>query len=231
MSFLIYDLVVLVILALFALWGMHRGLIRALCSLVAVLVAFAGAALISQLWSPTVAGWIQPAVEPSVTAAVKAALPEEITGAAQSLENLLIRLEEADLPLGLDKILPELQADDALIPTADSLVESLSSFLAAKLALSLARIVLFIVAFLAILILWYLLSRTLDLVARLPGLHLLNKAGGFIFGAFRGALLLFVCVWIIRWLWSGLIPAEAAEQTKLLRFFMTENPLRFLAKL
>lgn len=227
MSYLVYDLAILAILLVFAFWGVHRGLILSLCSLLAVLVAFVGAALVSQFWAPSVAGWVQPMVAPSVTAAVESALPDEITDAAQSLEDLLVHLEDADLPLGLGKLLPQLQEDDALTLTPDSLVESLSSSLSAKLAHSIASIGLFAVAFLVILILWHLLGRTLDLVARLPGLHFLNKAGGFVFGAFRGAILLFVCLWIIRWLWSGLIPGEAVEQTKLLRFFMTTNPLNF----
>lgn len=231
MSYIVYELVILAILVLFALWGMHRGLILSLCSLLAVLVAFVGATLISNLWAPSVAGWIQPTVSPSVTAAVRSALPEEVADAELPLKDLLILLDEADLPMGLSKFLPDLQEDGALVLTTDSLTESLSSVLSEKLANTIAQIGLFLLSFVLILILWHLLGRTLDFVARLPGLHLLNKAGGFVFGAFRGALLLFVCAWVIRWLWSGLIPADAVEQTKLLHFFMTVNPLDFLAKL
>lgn len=231
MSYIVYDLVILVVLLLFSFWGMHRGLILTLCSLLAVLVAFVGSILISNLLAPSVSKWIQPAVSPSVTSAVQSALPEEISEAELPIEDLLILLDEAELPMGLDQFLPDLQKDDMLILTADSLVESLSNALTVKLSNAIACIGLFLVFFVLILILWHLLGRTLDLVARLPGLHMLNKAGGFVLGAFRGALLLFVCAWVVRWLWGGLIPAEAAEQSKLLHFFMTVNPLDYLAKL
>lgn len=231
MNFIVYDLVLLAILVLFALWGMHRGLILSFFSLLAVLVAFAGSILISNYWAPSVAGWIQPMISPSVTTAVEAALPEEVSDAGLAIEDLLILLDKAELPMGLSEFLPDLHEEGIPILTTKSLVESLSSALAAKLANAIAGIGLFLLSFLLILILWHLLGRTLDLVAKLPGLHMLNKIGGFVFGAFRGALLLFVCAWLVRWLWSGLIPAEAVEQTKLLRFFMTVNPLSFLAKL
>lgn len=228
MSYIVYDLVILAILVLFALWGMHRGLILTLCSLLAVLVAFVGAILVSNYWAPSVAGWIQPTVSPSVTAAIRSALPEEVTDAELHIKDLL---DNANLPLGLDKFLPDLQEDSLSVLSIDSLVESLSSALSAKLANTIAHTGLFLLSFVLILILWRLLGRTLDLVARLPGLHLLNKVGGFVAGAFRGALLLFVCAWVLRWLWSSLIPAEAVDQTKLLHFFMTANPLNFLEKL
>lgn len=231
MSYLAYELVILAVLALFALWGMHRGLVLTLCSLLAVLVAFVGSILLSNLLAPAVAGCIQPIVSPAVTAAVESALPEEVFEAELPVEELLRLLKEADLPMGLDQFLSDLQEDEALIPSADSLVESLSSALSAKLASAIAWIGLFLILFVLILILWHLLGRTLDLVARLPGLHLLNRLGGFVLGAVRGVLLLFVCAWVIRRLFSGLIPAEAVEQSSLLRFFLTVNPLDYLAKL
>lgn len=231
MSYIVYDLVILAILVLFAFWGMRRGLILSLCSLLAVLIAFAGALLISNSWSPSVAGWLQPTLQPTVTAAVQSALPEEAAGEDLLPDDLLILLDEADLPMGLDEFLSDLREEGVPVLTTGSLAEHLAAALAGKLANAISHIGLFLLSFLLILILWHLLSRTLDLVAHLPGLHALNKWGGFVFGAFRGAVLLFICAWLIRWLWSSLIPNEAIEQSKLLRFFMTANPLDYLAKL
>lgn len=231
MSYIVYDLVILFILVLFALWGIRRGLILSFFSLLAVLVAFVGANLISNFWSPSVSGWIQPMISPSITAAIQSALPEGTAAVELPVEELLVLLDNAELPFGLGQLLPDFQADSVLMPTTGSLIESLSAALSEKAADAIAGIGLFLISFLLILIIWRLLGHTLDLVARLPGLHLLNKVGGLIFGLFRGALLLFVFAWIIRWLWGGLIPAEAVEQAKLLHFFMTVNPLDFLAKL
>lgn len=231
MSYIVYDLVLLAILVLFALRGMHRGLILSLCSLLAVLVAVVGALLISNAWAPSVVGWVQPTLQPTVTAAVQAALPEDAANEELPQEDLLALLDEADLPMGLNEFLADLREEEVTVLTPDSLINNLAFSLAEKLANAIAHIGLFLLSFLLILILWHLLSRTLDLVAHLPGLHLLNKLGGFVFGAFRGAVLLFICAWLVRWLWNDLIPAEAIEQSRLLHVFMTVNPLDYLAKI
>lgn len=231
MNYIIYDLVILAVLVVLAIWGMHRGLILSLCSLLAVLVAFLGAILVTNFLAPSVTGWVQPTLQPAVTSAIQSALPESAADAELPLHDLLILLDEAELPFGLDRFLDNVQAEDIPILSSGSLVESLAVSLSEKLALAVTCIFLFLISFLLILILWRLIGRALDLVARLPGLHTLNKLGGFVFGAFRGAVLLFVCAWILRQLGSGLIPAEMLEQTTLLNFFMTVDPLEFLASL
>lgn len=223
----IYDLVILVVLLLFALWGMHRGLILSLFSLIAALIALIGALWVSSAWSPAVAGWLQPTLQPAVTSAVNAALPEGYSEIALPVDELLLLLEDAEIPMELDKLLLSLQEDGVSELTSETLAVSLSE----KLANAIASIGLFLLAFLLILLIWHLIARALDLVARLPGLHALNKLGGFVFGAFRGALLLFICAGLVRWLWSDLIPVEAIQQSRLLNFFMTVNPLELLENL
>lgn len=231
MNGIIYDLVILAILLLFALWGMRRGLILTLFSLVAVLVSIVGAVLVANLWAPAVAGWVQPILQPTVSSAIEAALPESAEQADLPLEDLIILLEDADLPFGLEDYLGDVLAEDLPVLSAQTLTESLAQSLSEKLANTVAYVGLFVIAFLLILILWMVLGRTLDLVARLPGLHFLNKTGGFVLGALKGVLLLFVCAWLIRWLWSDLISQDALNQSKLLHFFMTFHPLDALTKL
>ena len=231
MNSIVYDLIILAILILFALWGLHRGLILTLCSLVALLVAFVGATLVSNFWSPSVAGWLQPLLQPTTATAVEAALPEGVADAELPLEELIILLDEADLPFGLDEFVSDLREEGVPVLSAGSLVESVSVSLAAKLANAIAYIGLFLLSFVLILILWRLLARALNLVARLPGLHMLNKVGGLAAGVLQGAILLFICAWLVRWLWSDLIPPEAVEQSKLLHFFMTVNPLDYFSSL
>lgn len=231
MNYMIYDLIVLAVLVLFAAWGIHRGLIRSLFSLLAVLVSLVGAILVVNLLGSTVSAWLQPKLQPTVTAAVQAALPEDVADAELSLDHLILLLEEADLPFGLNRFVEEFRTDDTPELTAGSLAEDLAVSLTEKLTGAITYTVLFLLAFLLILLIWHCIGRTLNLVAKLPGLHTLNKAGGLLFGVIRGAALLFICAWVIRQLRSDLIPAEAVEQTKLLHFFMTTKPLEFLANL
>lgn len=229
MNYIILDLIVLAILLVFALLGMRKGLILSLFSLVAVLVSLAGALLVSNLFAPTVANWLEPALTPPISSTVQAALPEDLSNAERPAEQLLALLEDAELPFGLDETLTEFLQANTL--DAEALVENLTATLVEKTALAIAYIVLFLLAFILILIIWHLISRTLNLVAKLPGLHALNKLGGFLFGAVRGALFLFILGWLLRLSSSELLPAGLAEQTTLLNFFMTVNPLDLLAKL
>lgn len=65
------------------------------------------------------------------------------------------------------------------------------------------RSLLFLAGFFGVLILWLILCHTLNLVAKLPGLHLLNKLLGGLLGLIKGLLLLMVARWILCDLLGG----------------------------
>ena len=92
------------------------------------------------------------------------------------------------------------------------------------MAVQIARTVIFAVAFIAVLIAWSILSHTLDLVAHLPVLYTANRWGGGAVGLVKGALVVFIAVWLLR---DSYIPPAAVEQTYLLKFFCTVSPLSF----
>lgn len=231
MTFLIFDLIILALLIFFAIRGARRGLVLTLLSLVSVLVAFVGALLISNFCAKPVAQWLQPSIEPHVQSAVESALPDYLEGEVLSTDKLLALLDETNLPLGLNEVLADFLREHTLSPDLDALTDNIVSVLAEKVSLAIVYVALFLISFVLILILWKLLSHALDLVARLPGLNTLNKLGGFLLGALRCAMLLFVAGWLLRMLGSNLISAEVIESSYLLRFFMTFNPLDYLAKL
>ena len=190
-AFLLFDLIVLAVLVIFTLRGAWRGLVLSLCSLLAVVVAFAGASFLARTVSPMVAQ----ALEPRFAAAIET------------------RLEDA-----LEQRVAE--GEQAVLTTEDVPREGVLD----------AYLVLFLAGFLLLLAAWTLVSRALDLVARLPGLHFLNKTLGGLFGLIQGCILLFVAAWLIQF--SGhLIPEETVEQTRLLRFFMDTNPFALLSGL
>ena len=78
-----------------------------------------------------------------------------------------------------------------------------------------ARSLLFLAGVFGVLILWLILCHTLNLVAKLPGLHLLNKLLGGLLGLIKGLLLLMVARWILCDL-LGWIPASIAAESRLL---------------
>ena len=86
---------------------------------------------------------------------------------------------------------------------------------------------LFLVSFVVLMILLKLLTHALDLVLKLPGLHLLNALGGALVGFVEGALLLFLAVWLLR-RFGVSFETETVSATHILRFFTTHTPLSAL---
>ena len=66
--------------------------------------------------------------------------------------------------------------------------------------------------------------------ARLPGLHFLNKTCGALFGLVQACVLLFVAAWLLQF-FGHVLPESLVNQTHLLKFFMTTNPLSLLSGL
>ena len=228
MSYILLDVLVVVILLICALRGAARGLVLSLCGLLAVAVAFAGASIASRALSPVVAR----ALEPRFAAAIEEKLDEQIHAA-----------QEGDTPVSTDELpmqevlnaLKEMGFYEELVDTVNRAVEDgmldvaagAAAAVAAAIAQSVASFLIFLVVFILILIIWTALSHSLDLVARLPGLHFLNKTGGAVIGVVKGCALLFVAVWLIQYL-GHIIPEEAVRNTHLLRYFLAFNPLELL---
>lgn len=230
MAFLIADGLVLAVLLIFACIGARRGLILSLCGLLAFVVAFLGASFAARTLSPAVAD----ALEPKFDAAIEEQLNESIRQQAEAGEAAV--LSPDDVPLeGVLDALREMGFYETLINTVDRAVESgmtavaasAAAAVAAAIAQSAAYLILFLLGFFLILLAWRLLSRALDLVARLPGLHFLNKTGGALFGLVQGCIILFVAAWLLQF-FGQMLPRELVEQTVLLKFFMTTNPFSLL---
>lgn len=230
MAFLIADGLVLAVLLIFACIGARRGLILSLCGLLAFVVAFLGASFAARTLSPVVAD----ALEPKFAAAIEEQLNESIRQQAEAGEAAV--LSPDDVPLeGVLDALREMGFYETLVNTVDRAVESgmtavaasAAAAVAAAIAQSAAYLILFLLGFFLILLAWRLLSRALDLVARLPGLHFLNKTGGALFGLVQGCIILFVAAWLLQF-FGQMLPRELVEQTVLLKFFMTTTPFSLL---
>ena len=72
---ILIDILIVAALVFFAWRGERRGFILTLCSLVAVLVAFVGATIITNAAAPKVAEYIQPKLEQSIQETLGRRLP------------------------------------------------------------------------------------------------------------------------------------------------------------
>lgn len=224
---IIFDLAILAILIAFTLHGAARGLLLSLFSLVAVLVAFIGAGFAADLTAPKVADYLEPkfaaVIEERLEEQMHAALPGS---APQSGEEPLTAILSVLKDMGLYQSAVD-AIDDAVNKGLTGVAADTAAAVAASIAGTVAYMILFTFSFVVILILWTILSHTLDLVAKLPGLHALNKTGGALLGLLKGCAILFLCAWVLRYL-GNVIPEETVGKTHLLKFFMTTNPVALI---
>lgn len=205
--FIIIDVIIVLVLIFFAWRGAKKGLILTLFGMLGLVVAFFGARIISNAFYEPVSDIIRPALHQKVEG-----LEENILGGADfdidlslddSVDALIDVLRDRGTFPGLVALLDTATEKEA-IPENEgvSAAETLSTYLA-ELA---SRVALFVAGFLAILLIWFLISHILDLAFKLPILNVINVAGGLILGLVKAILIVFVVVWACQLLdW---IPAQ-----------------------
>lgn len=201
---LILDVVIAALFLYFFGMGVRRGLILTLCSLLAVLIALAGGWALAKTCSPALAERIAPAI----TQQVQAKLEEKQTESTAESSN---PLEQLGLPPQFVNQLQKLTASTA------SLSSESAAVLGASIAGVISKAILFLVGFAVVMIIWQLLCHGLNLVAKLPGLHFLNKALGGVLGLVEGFLLLMLARWVLCDL-LGWIPQDVVAKSYLLHF-------------
>lgn len=229
---ILFDVGVLLILAFFIWLGAKRGLVLTLCGLVAVVVALIGASLLSNALAEPVADL----VEPMITERIQSTLDESIQHTEFTTESGGVA-EDAD-SISLVGVVGQLKESKLFSGFAESfqravsegtaqVVTSAARSVAHYAAVQIAHGILFVLGFVLILIAWFILSHALDLVAKLPGLHSLNKLGGGAIGLLKGCIVLFVLAWLLR-VCGWRLPEETVEKTYLVRFFLNTNPVSLL---
>lgn len=226
------ELIIVAVLVAFVWLGARRGLVLTLCGLMGVGVAFLGSGLAAGALAPVVAD----ALEPRIAAVIEEQLNQSIQNAELFTGQGVAATVPEEVPLsGVLDVLRDMGLYEGLIDSVQQAVEDgmteVAASAAAKVASAVARSVayrlIYSVGFVVILIVWKWVSRTLNFMARLPVLHQLNHLLGGAAGLVQGCLVLFLVAWVIQFMGS-LIPSETVEQTVLLKFFMTTNPLALI---
>lgn len=231
MNYILFDAAIALILLVFLWRGHSKGFVLTLCGFLALFVAFLGASFAADLLAPTVSKAIAPAIEDgllrnTIQSYYQFATPESSAEAdtffsSLPLEDTVAALQGTALYKGLADAF-QAAVEQGVAEVTTNAVRALAEFMALKIA----HTILFLAAFVAILVGWWLLSHALDLAFKLPVLSTLNHWAGAAVGLLKGALFLFIAAWLLK---DSLIPAQAIEHTLLLKFFCTASPLSLLA--
>lgn len=214
-----FDILIAAIVVLAALRGKRRGFILTLCGFLAMFVAFLGASIISGLLAQPVAAMLRPVVEEAMSTILESRSTADVPFVFTEVSIMAVLGILDDVPL-FGSIIENFQA--ALESGAVELVGSAAVAAAEYVAAQLARILLFILSFIAILIVWWVMSHALDLAFHLPGLNFLNRFGGLVLGFGQGLALCFILCWLLK---DSYITPEAIDGSFLLPYFCSENPL------
>jgi len=199
---LIIDLVLAAVLALFALLGARKGLIRSLMALVSVVVALIGATLLTAMFVEPVTDLVYPRVEEKVLAQFERDIPSDALAAEDgdlSAGGLLPDELSDLLAEALDTLKRFGVSDDAIDGVTKSVTDSAVSAAeraAYLLVKTIVQAALFLAFFLALMLLLRLLTHGLDRLFSLPVLAQLNGLGGAALSLMEGALLIFLIVFL-----------------------------------
>ena len=222
---ILIDILIVAALVFFAWRGERRGFILTLCSLVAVLVAFVGATIITNAAAPKVAEYIQPKLEQSIQ--------ETLDEKAQEVD-LIDYFQAEDVMAALREKggVYEWAADslEDILRDADfSSYTQQAAKTAAALAGQLSRSILFPIVFLLLLIAWFFVSHALDLVSKVPVINSLNHGLGGAIGLIKGVVVVYVAGWLLCGP-LGAISPQMTQETHLLRLMTQYDPIGLLGK-
>lgn len=215
-----FDVIIIVVLILFAWRGAAKGLILSLCGLAAVFVAFFAAQFVSEQFCVPVSNIIRPVVAQSFWDLMPeqpvAAEGEEPVEAAYTLDQVLNSVLKEGLFEGFSSFLEEGVKSKAV--EKDSRISPVDA-LAGYLALGIARTLLFSIVFFGGLLASFLLSHALDIAFKLPILAEVNLAGGLLLGLVKGVLVAMVLVWVGQL--AGVVPNP--PETPVLSLFTVDK--------
>lgn len=216
----VFDVIMLAILLLCLVIGLYRGFILTLCGLLALIVAIIGARFAADHFAPAVTEAIAPRIETVIAAQLEASVDktvEEMTkgtgdGATGSFSGVLGFLQRAGL---YDGVISDVQK--SIQSGVKGATKSAAKTMAEEVSRPIGWGVVYAASFAIVLLLWNLISKLLNLVAKLPGVRTFNRLLGGVCGLAKGLLITgFICFLI---LFMGLLPSDLMRQSVFLQIF------------
>lgn len=206
------DLIIVGVLLLGLGIGARHGFLQTLGGIAATVVSFIGAGIAAAALSGTVARWIRPLLEKKITAGAADESAASLVEQAGFFGDTARRLTDSITAL--------------VQQTSQSLITAVTDGIAQSVAYALV----YLAAFVVLMLLCRLVLRALRLASRIPGLHLLDLLGGGVLGLGVAALLLYFAVWLLLRL-QLVLTEDMVAQSALLRFFVDHSPMDWFTSL
>lgn len=213
------DVVIAVVLILFAAAGWKNGLIRSLVGLAAMVLAVVLSTQLARAAAPKI---VDQYLRPATYAAIEERAEElsREAGASSSVEELrrnLYQILDA-IPSGfireraqdaLDDALPLGEPiGDAFLMPLEELGKDMADTVLDTLVQDVLRSILCAALFVVLNGLFRLIARVLRIVEKIPGVRQLNELGGALAGLGKGLILVCLAVWVLQQ--TGVLTPEMA---------------------
>lgn len=237
----IIDLGSILVLILCAGIGAHRGMIRMIAGLAALILALVGATFLSAQLTDPVMERVTPMVESRVTKSIEDMMEGENFGKliggysqAQAPEDLEDTLDETSFRALNLEYLGELFSKfttenlvpkpltDALQERMDSMKKTFTGTASQAISSALTEILrpiitalLYVISFFVLSIVFRFLFRSLDDFVELPALRTVNASGGLLLGFIQGFVILVAVAFVLRF---ALFAFDGVAQSRMLKF-------------
>ena len=211
------DLALAALLLIALVMGWRQGFVQALTRILVVVAALLLAGWIAGKLAEPAARWLEPVLTEKLEQRLTAQGNTSDAG-----EMLAAFGFEGDT---LSKLV------DSAVQKAQQAGETLLSAVVSTALRSAAYAVVYVVSFLLLLLVVLRLALSpLHLFTKLPVVHGVNALLGGALGLVKGALLVFLAVWVLQKL-QLLVTPELVDKTVLLKFFARNSPIDLIAKL
>lgn len=243
---MIIDFGALALVLLCAAIGAHRGMIKMIAGLAALILSLVGASFIAAQFTDSAVNMVTPMLEARVTSAVESAMDGEnlnklISGYArtQAEETLEQTMDETSFrALKFDYLsdlferfkeehtLPQ-TITDGLQSRIEDMRRSFSGTISQALSAALKEILrpivyglLYVISFVALSLILRLAFKSLDHLADIPGLHSINSMGGLLLGLIQGIALVIAAAFLLRFVFSEIDGVSDSQVLKALAIWI-----------
>jgi uncharacterized membrane protein required for colicin V production len=216
------DFVIVAIVALCVWRGYRNGLIRGVFGVVSLIAALLIANAAAKAYSDEFVGMLRPFVGGIVDTTLADIAEEDADNKNDSRESDAKDYTTAYSVLrriGLPKVSAARIA--AMVSHDDDSDVTLAEMTTDKLSSVLAFVAVFGIGFVLVAIVFAVIGNLISFVFSLPGLKLLDRASGVVFGLVKGLLIVFTLAAIVRYF--GLLAQSTVEETRVLNYIVNNN--------